>query len=197
MTKPSDRYSRSYLTTDEVAILLVRDARIEDKVLIQVGLSLGCRVSEMSSLRVRNINGAVVKIRDEKKDEDRLCVLDPDTAALLKDYLTNHYKVPVGHTRDHQRLFYISAKTMNRRVKAAFEQVGVSSDVWPRWHTLRHTYIRVTLDAIKSPRVIQIVSEQTGDSPSTILTYYGIPSIEERLKAAEDNPIASGTPQNL
>ena len=187
--KPTEKYSRFHLTREEVYHLLVRDASIEDRLLIQVGLSLGCRVSEIASLRVRGIKGRVVKIRDEKKDEDRICVIDPETSDMISYYLEHHYKVPSGHTRKHQRLFYISPKTINRRVKAAFEVVGISKDVWARWHTLRHTYIMLTLDSIKSPRGIQIVSEQTGDTPATILTHYGIPSLDERLQAAEDYPV--------
>lgn len=176
---------RKYLTNDEVDSLLVRDAPKCDKTLIQVGLTLGCRVSEITSLRIRNIRGRSIKIWDEKKDEHRLCVIDEGTAALLRDYLDTDYVVPSGYRREHQRLFYFSNRTANRKVKSAFADIGVPDDVPHRWHTLRHTYIRMTLDLIATPRAIQIVSEQTGDSPATILEIYGVPSIEERLEMAE------------
>ena len=170
---------------DEVGSLLVRDTSKCDKLLIQLGLTLGCRVSEMTSLRIRNIRGRLIKIWDEKKDEYRICVVDEGTASLLQDYLATDYTVPSGYRRDHQRLFYFSNRTANRKIKAAFAEIGVPDDVPHRWHTLRHTYMRMTLDRIGTPEAIQIVSEQTGDSPATILGIYGIPSLEERLKMAE------------
>lgn len=173
---------------DEVQSLLVRDASKCDKLLIQLGLTLGCRVSEITSLRIRNIRDRSVKIWDEKKNEHRLCVIDKGTASLLRDYLETDYTVPSGYRREHQRLFYFSNRTANRKIKAAFAEIGVPDDVPHRWHTLRHTYMRMTLDRIGTPRAIQIVSEQTGDTPATILTIYSVPSIEERLEMAEKHP---------
>ena len=184
------KYERPYLTVDEVQNLLVRDASIEDKLLVQLGLSLGCRVSEIVSIRLKWINNQVIKIWDEKKDDFRHCVIDCDTASLLQEYLQNHYRVPHGYKREHQRVFYFSAKTANRRLKRAFMEVGIpSGDVVPwRWHTLRHTYVRRMLDRLQD-RGIQFIVEQTGDTPATILTYYGVPSIDERLKVADNFPV--------
>jgi len=184
MTEPV----RKYLTSAEVERLLVRFAPKCDKLLIQMGLTLGCRVSEITSLRLRNIKGRLIKVWDEKKDEYRQCVIDTSTEAMLEDYLETDYSVPSGMTREHQRLFYISNKTANRRVKEAFQEIGVPEDVPHRWHTLRHTYVRLTLDRMKD-RGIQFVCEQTGDSPETILKVYGVPSLEDRLEAAEFHSI--------
>jgi len=184
MTKPV----RKYLTEDEVQRLLVRDADPTDKLLVQLGLSMGCRVSEIMSLRIKWIDGQIIKIYDEKKNEDRHCVIDKDTSDLLQDYLHNHWKIPQGYTREHQRLFYFSDRTTNRKIKRAFKEVGVSSVVPWRWHTLRHTYVRRMLDNLKD-RSIQFICQQTGDSPATILGYYGVPSIEERLRVCDDYPV--------
>lgn len=175
---------RKHLMEEEVRRLLVRDADMRDRLLIQMGLSLGCRVSEVVSIKLRNINGRVVRIWDEKKDEYRHCVLDSGTAALLEGYLRDHYTVPRGYNRSHRRLFYISAKTVNRVVKRAFADVGIPEDVPHRWHTLRHTYIRMMLDRLKD-RAIQFICEQTGDSPVTIIRHYAVPSLDERLEVAD------------
>ena len=184
--------ARKYLMDDEVQKLLVRDASKCDKLLIQLGLTLGCRVSEITSLRIRNIRGRSIKIWDEKKNEHRLCVIDENTASLLRDYLTTDYAVPSGYTRAHQRLFYFSNRTANRKIKSIFADIGIPDDVPHRWHTLRHTYMRMTLDRIGTPRAIQIVSEQTGDTAGTILTIYGVPSIEERMEMAEKYSFKKG-----
>ena len=181
---------RKYLTREEVERLLVCDIPKVDKLLIQLGLTLGCRVSEIVSIRVRRIRGRTIKIHDEKKDEDRVCVIDSGTEEILNNYLETEYKVPKGYRRDLQLLFYFSAKTANRKIKKAFEKAAISPpDVVPwRCHTLRHTYVRHTLDRLKD-RGIQFVCEQTGDSPQTILGYYGIPSLDERIRVAEEYPL--------
>ena len=181
---------RKYLTVDEVERLLVRTSDPTDNILFQVGLTWACRVSEILSVRLINIDGRVVKIWDEKKDEYRHVVTDKATEAALTTYLDTHYKPPRGVRKDFQTLFNMSAKTVNRRIKKWFEVADVSKDVPWRWHTLRHTYVRRMLDNLKDTS-IQFICEQTGDSPETILRYYGVPSIEERLRVAEDYSITN------
>ena len=185
---------RKYLTTEEVERLLVRTSDPTDRLLIQLGLTIGCRVSEVLSIKLISISGRVVEIWDEKKDEYRHGVIAKGTAEALADYLTNHYQAPTGVRKDFQTLFHFSGKTVNRRVKKWFEVADVSREVPWRWHTLRHTYVRRMLDAMKD-RSIQFICEQTGDSPQTILKYYGVPSLEERLQVAEDYPITNERPR--
>ena len=186
-------YERKYLTKEEVQRLLVYEAPMEDRLLIQLGLSLGCRVSEIISIRLKRIRGQVIKIWDEKKDEFRYCVIDIVTFEFLQEYLRSHYSVPQGFKREHQRIFYFGARTANRRLKKAFLDVDIpKDDVVPwRWHTLRHTYIRRMLDSMKD-RGIQFICEQTGDSPATILGHYAIPSIDERVEVADKYSIIGG-----
>ncbi len=180
--------ARKYLNPDEVERLLVRTSDPTDRLLFQVGLSTGCRVSEVVSIKITNISDRVLLIFDLKKDEDRHVVLDTDTADLLADHLKNHYQALPRVRKDYQRLFNFTDKTANRKIKRWFEVAEVSRDVPWRWHTLRHTYVRRMLDAMRD-RSIQFICEQTGDSPATILGYYGVPSIDERLKVADDHPI--------
>jgi len=180
---------RKYLTTDEVERLLVRISDPTDKILIQVGLALGCRVSEILSIKLISIAGRVIEIWDEKKDEYRHGVIDTGTAEALDIYLKTHYKAPTGVRKDFQVLFNFSGKTVNRRIKKWFGVADVSMEVPWRSLTLRHTYVRRMLDALKD-RSIQFICEQTGDSPATILGYYAIPSIEDRLAIANQHPIS-------
>jgi site-specific recombinase XerD len=176
---------RKYLMPEEVERLLVRVEDPTDKILIQLGLSMGCRVSEIISIRLLSIKSRVIEIWDEKKDEYRHCVIDARTEEALKIYLRDHYKQPHGVRTDAARLFYFSDKTANRKIKAAFEKAEISREVPWRWHTLRHTYVRHMLDTMKD-KAIQFICEQTGDSPRTILAEYGVPSIDERIAAAND-----------
>jgi len=181
---------RKYLTTDEVERVLVCTTDPTDKLLIQMGLSLGCRVSEIVNIKLINIDGRVIQIYDEKKDEPRQCVIDSDTQAVLDVYLKEHYVHRRGVRKDMALLFDFSEKTANRKIKAAFARAKVSKDVPWRWHSVRHTYVRRVLDQMQD-RGIQFICEQTGDTPQTILTYYGVPSIDDRLKVADEFKIIS------
>jgi integrase len=174
---------RKYLTTDEAEEVVVRTSDPTDKLLLQVGLSMGCRVSEVLSIRLHSIKGQLIDIWDEKKDEPRTCVVDVDTAEAIKMYLQEHYKSLPSVRKEFRCLFNFSAKTVNRKVKRAFSRAEVPDVVPYRWHTLRHTYIRRLLDALED-RGIQFVCLQTGDTPETILGYYALPTVEDRLEVA-------------
>ena len=65
-----------YLTNDEVQRLLVSIDKKADKVLIQLGLVIGCRVSEIVTIDLKNIQPDRIKIWDEKKNLFRDVVID-------------------------------------------------------------------------------------------------------------------------
>lgn len=176
---------RTYLTEDEIGRVLVTGSQFADRLLVQMGLSMGCRVSEITSLLVRNIKGQEIKIWDEKKDDYRTVFIDSRTSADVGIYLLDHYEAPVGVRKRDRRLFYVSDRTINRRVKAMFKAAEIPEDVPYRWHTLRHTYVRRMFSLLQD-NALQFICEQTGDSPATILGYYGIPSFDERRKVADN-----------
>jgi integrase len=162
-----------YLTKDEIDKLLVSIDNCRDKTLIQLGLVMGCRVSEVVGIRLSNVLEDRIKLWDEKKDVFREAVVDPDTMELVQVYLHDYWQ-PEAHVP--HRLFYFSSKTANRIIKRQFNIAGIPKDK-AHWHTLRHTYVVQSLDAGVP---INHVCEQTGDSPTTIINIYGRPSIDSR-----------------
>ena len=82
---------------------------------------------------------------------------------------------------------------IDTKVTKAFQEVGITKDVIrPRWHVLRHSYIKHVLSEMKD-RGLQIAVAQTGDTPETILRHYGIPSLDERLEVADEFSIVRGS----
>ena len=164
-----------YLTSDEIERLLVSIDNERDALLIQLGLVLGCRVSEVVSIRLKHVTDDVIRIYDEKKDVYRDCVIDPVTSEDLDNYLKCGWKAEphVPH-----QLFYFSTKTANRIFKKWCSVAKIPEEK-AHWHTLRHTYVIQSLDAGVP---INHVCEQTGDSPTTIINIYGRPSIGQRHK---------------
>jgi len=175
---------RKYLTHDETKRLLVTDLGSTDNLFIQIGVMTGCRVSEITNLLIRNIMGQFIKIWDEKKDEYRLVVIDTATMGDIYAYLELDYKPLRGVKVKDRKLFNFSNRTANRKIKKAFCKIEIPEDVPYRWHTLRHTFVRLSLDRMGA-RGIQFVCAQTGDSAQTILAIYGIPSLDSRCKEIE------------
>lgn len=164
-----------YLTKDETQRLIVHIEGKRDNLLIQMGLILGCRVSEICSIEIKNIRSDCIKIWDEKKDRYREVVIDPKTKAMLEDYLATEWK---PEPYEHHKLFYFSTKTANRIFKHYCELAEIPDDK-RHWHTVRHTYVQMAIDqGVPLPDIC----EQTGDSPTTVIRIYGAPSIDNRLK---------------
>jgi len=179
-----------YLTNDEVQRLLVSIDKKADKVLIQLGLVIGCRVSEIVTIDLKNIQPDRIKIWDEKKNLFRDVVIDSATRALLNDFIEDGWE-PKPHVK--HRLFYFSTKTANRVLKKYCKKAGIPDDK-AHWHTLRHTYVMRSLD---EGVPINHIVEQTGDSPSTIIAIYGRPSIDDRLRVIENHKLPSQSPVNI
>lgn len=164
-----------YLTKDEIQRLLVCIDNPRDKLLIQMGLVLGCRVSEIVNIRVKSILPDRIILWDEKKNKFRDAVVDSETMMAIREYLTNHWKAKPYHTH---KLFYFSYKTANRIVKRWFAAASIPKEK-AHWHVLRHTYVVQSLEAGVP---INHICEQTGDSPNTVIKVYGRPSIDARCQ---------------
>jgi len=138
----------------------------------------------MVNIRLEKIYPEGIVIWDEKKDRFRPVVVDGNLSYNLTEYIVNNYDALHGVRKRDQKLFNFSARTLNRKVIRAFEILRFRN-VKPRWHTFRHTYVRLMLDSM-GDRGIQFICEQTGDSPVTILKYYGVPSVDERIRASNE-----------
>jgi len=172
---------RKYLTIEELIVLLDHDFGPTDNLVFQVGIATGLRASELTDIRVQHLYGTYIKIWDEKKDVYRDVVIDVITMEKIIRYLQNNYVPLNGVIKRVRRLFNFSPRTLNRKVGRAFAELGINAPA--RWHTFRHTYIRMMLDAF-GDRSLQFICEQTGDKPATILEYYGIPSLNDRFTVA-------------
>jgi len=168
-----------YLTKDEIGRLLGRVDNKRDTVLIQMGLVLGCRVSEIVGIRLKAVKSDRITIWDEKKNVYRECVIDNETRELLEDYLRTEWTAEphVPH-----QLFYFSTKTANRIFKRWCSETKIP-DEKAHWHVLRHSYVIHSLDAGVP---LNHVCAQTGDSPTTVIKIYGVPSIDARKKMIEE-----------
>ena len=162
-----------YLTKPEIERLLVTVKDKGDKCLIQLGLVTGCRVSEVVGIRLGHIKDGVIKVYDHKKDRYREVVIDPETAGLISEYLAYGWKAEGYGPR---LLFYFGTRTANRKLRKYCNESNIPPEK-AHWHTLRHTYVVQSLEAGVP---LNHITEQTGDSPTTIISIYGKPSTDSR-----------------
>lgn len=173
---------RKYLNVAEIERLIDHDFGEMDNLLIQIGLSTGLRASEIVNIRLKKIFSDGIHIWDEKKDVYRPIVADGWLMFHIVEWSTG-LKHPHGLRYRDQKLFYLSPKTLNRKVKRWFAELNI--DAPARWHTFRHTYIRLMLDRM-GDKAIQFICLQTGDKPATVLQYYAVPSMDDRIGVAND-----------
>lgn len=175
---------RDYLTKDEMRKLIGCVKGQRDKLLFGIGLAIGPRVSEIADIQVKNISADRIKIWDEKKNVYRDVIIDQKTRKMLDRYIKTGWapRHRKGLSDDrHERLFYMSPKTINRLVKYWFKKANIPAEK-AHWHTLRHTYIYQSMEA--GVPISHLIA-QTGDSVEVLINDYGTPTIDSRLEIME------------
>jgi site-specific recombinase XerD len=116
----------------------------------------GLRVSEVSSLKVSDIDSKRMLIRVEqgKGRKDRHAMLSPQLLELLRDwYRTARPRLWLFPGRD--PLQPLTTRQLNRAVHAAADMAEITKRVTP--HTLRHSFATHLLEQNIDIRVIQVL----------------------------------------
>ena len=143
------------LTDDEV-VLLFEGARCpRDKTVLAVAYGSGLRLSEISNLKVSDIDSdrMVLHVEQGKGQKDRLGLLSPRLLEVLREWwLIGQPTTWLFSGRD--PLEPISNRQVYRIVRETAERVGIKKRVSP--HTLRHSFATHLLEAGVDIRVIQV-----------------------------------------
>lgn len=142
------------LSPDEVALLLHCAPSLKHKAALSVAYGGGLRVSEITHLKVGDIDSARMLIRVEqgKGRKDRYVMLSPDLLVLLRDWWRSAR--PMGWLfpgRDPGQP--ITARQLDRACKAAAATAALGKRV--SMHTLRHSFATHLLERKTDVRVIQ------------------------------------------
>jgi len=142
------------LSPEEVALLLHCAPSLKHKAALSVAYGCGLRVSEITHLKVGDIDSARMLIRVEqgKGRKDRYVMLAPDLLVLLRDWWRSAR--PMGWLfpgRDPGQP--ITARQLDRACKAAAKTAALGKRV--SMHTLRHSFATHLLERKTDVRVIQ------------------------------------------
>jgi integrase/recombinase XerD len=144
------------LSREEVKALLEAGGNLRTRTLLAILYGCGLRVSEVTQLKVSDIDSArnVVRVRHGKGGKDRQTLLPAKLLELLRCYWRDQR--PTGWlfpAADSTRP--ISAKTVFLACRKATQRAGISKPIHP--HSLRHAFATHLLEAGVNLRTIQIL----------------------------------------
>lgn len=142
------------LSPEEVALLLHCAPSLKHKAALSVAYGCGLRVSEITHLKVGDIDSArmLVRVEQGKGRKDRYVMLAPDLLELLRRWWRSAR--PMGWLfpgRDPGQP--VTTRQLDRACKAAAKTAGLDKPV--SMHTLRHSFATHLLERKTDVRVIQ------------------------------------------
>ena len=144
------------LSLEEVARFLGAITHVKHRALLMTAYSAGLRVSEVTRLRVADIDSQrmVLRIRQAKGQKDRFVGLSPRLLKILREYWKavrpSDYLFP-GARPDQP----LTSGSVHRVCRAARERCGLDKHVTV--HTLRHSFATHLLEDGTDLRTIQIL----------------------------------------
>lgn len=166
---------REVLSVEEAARLIEAAPGIKYKAAFSVAYGAGLRVSEVTHLKISDIDSErmIIRVEQGKGRKDRNAMLSPHLLDLLRQWwregkrrgvmLPNGWLFPGRNCTDP-----ISARQLNRAVHEAAEFAGIQKRVSP--HTLRHSFATHLLEQGVDIRVIQVLLGHTNIDTTAIYT---------------------------
>lgn len=133
-------------STDELSALFAAVESLHLRVMLELALACGLRVSELCSLQVTDIESArgLLHIRQGKGKKDRLVPLGEAMLERLREHYRRlrrrtGYLFPSVRTGEH-----VAPKTVQAAVTQAAKAIGLEQRITP--HTLRHCFATFHLE---------------------------------------------------
>lgn len=152
-----------------------------DRVIIQVGRLMGLRVSEITKLRIEDLDlpERVALIARAKGDKDRYVPIPARLVEELRRWTAGRtagylFPSPRGTGRP------LTTRAVQYLTAAAGVRAGISKRVTP--HKLRHTYATTLLDRGANLREVQELLGHASVATTEIYTYVSV----DRLRGAVD-----------
>ncbi len=171
------------LSRDEVARFIDVIRNLKYRTVIMTTYSAGLRVSEVTRLKITDIDSHRMCIRVEqgKGQKDRYVILSKRTARLLRrrihlrqyweDYRPSHWLF-----MDRRRMDHLPISTVHAVCKQTRIDSGIQKEVTP--HTFRHSFGTHLLEAGTDLRTIQILMGHRSLSTTAIYLHVAVPNIQ-------------------
>lgn len=133
------------ISKEEIATLINSIENKKHKTIIMLAYACGLRVSEVISLKVKNVDGnrKLLFIERSKGKKDRVVSLSPGMLIMLRDYY-RHYKPEVYLFEGQYKNEHLSARSIQSVLRKAKAKAGIKQE--GNMHLLRHSFATHLLD---------------------------------------------------
>jgi len=188
-----ERRLPTILSQDEVARFFKAVTSPKHRVLLLIAYAAGLRISELVSLRVRDVDSErmMIHVRQGKGRKDRLVTLSPVLLEELRTYV--RWARPVDWLfpgRDPAR--HLQARTVQKACQRASAAAGLGKRITA--HTLRHSYATHLLEAGTDLRVVQTLLGHASMQTTAIYTHVSMARLQE-VRSPLDSLHLEGEPQ--
>lgn len=158
------------LSPAEVYKILNSVENVKHKAILYVTYSAGLRVSEVISLKTKDIDTSrmLIHIRQAKGRKDRYTLLSETALRTLREYVSK-YKINDWLFPGQDEGTHISERTAQKVFKDACVKAGIKKDV--SIHTLRHSFATHLLEAGTDLRYIQELLGHSNSKTTEIYTH--------------------------
>jgi len=163
---------------------------IRDRVILELLYSTGCRVSELTGLKVKDLDlKKRMGIVQGKGGKERWVFLTRGTAEELVSYLPvrKKYKLKSGSYDDGCLLLNIKGGSLSVRgvryiINKYIQAIGVAKHVSP--HTFRHTFATHMLNNGAGIRVVQEMLGHSSIATTQVYTHVGMDRLKDVYRSA-------------
>ncbi len=178
------------LTIDEINLLLEQPSgnspkEIRDKAMLEVLYATGIRVSELISLKVKDVNLAMNFLQCHDDNKERVIPFTNETKIALENYLQNARDTMC---KDNQEYLFTNCQgaPMTRQgfwkiIKYYSAKAGIKKDITP--HTIRHSF---AMHLVNNGADLKSVQEMLGHSDISTTQIYLKNNANVKLKEVYD-----------
>lgn len=174
-----------YLREDEVRKLLSAPDRkkTRDRLILRILYRCGLRVSELTNLKIQDIDfdEGMITVRGGKGDKDRVVPVDADTLDMIEFYMAGAEE---GTLILSERGEPLSTRQIERIVKKYAKKANIKKNVYP--HMLRHSF---AVHCLKAGMNLRSVQKMLGHSSLTTTQIYLDLTGEDIKQDYEEHPL--------
>jgi site-specific recombinase XerD len=159
----------SVLNEKEISELFNCTENIKHKAILMLAYSAGLRLSELTNVKLKDIDSERMQIRIEKAkgNKDRYSVLSPNLLGILRKYFVD-YKPKIWLFEGGEGMQY-SKRTIQLVMQDSVKKAGIIKKV--SVHSLRHSFATHLLEGGTDLRYIQSLLGHTSSKTTEIYTH--------------------------
>ena len=179
-----EKFLPEVLSEEEVAKIINATENLKYKAILMTIYSAGLRVSELTNLRIRDIDSSRMQIRvvQSKGKKDRHTLLGHKTLEILRKYITV-FK-PKEWLFEGKEGEPYAPRTIQEILKKSVDKVGLKKKI--SVHTLRHSFATHLLEAGTDIRYIQSLLGHSSGKTTEIYTHITTKGFDQ-IKSPLDN----------